>query len=232
MDSNHRRHKPADLQSAPFGHFGTSPSKSQIVDLKLRIGTTTSASVNPQFTVRHPQSKTGVPAVARRRLQSAFVPQTRDYGGQPPLFVTLRAKAGAGDGNRTHLTSLEGWRITTMLRPHSPLRVQRYISGFAPSREKAIAQPQNSRIQTVNPESHVKRSPRYTWWQAPTSESGQAFGVNRVQNAPTGCSRAPSQHRTSHAESSYWRDKWWRESRRALRCRPRRSNTGTVALVR
>ena len=26
MDSNHRRHKPADLQSAPFGHFGTSPT--------------------------------------------------------------------------------------------------------------------------------------------------------------------------------------------------------------
>ena len=27
MDSNHRRHKPADLQSAPFGHSGTCPSK-------------------------------------------------------------------------------------------------------------------------------------------------------------------------------------------------------------
>ena len=25
LDSNQRRHKPADLQSAPFGHFGTSP---------------------------------------------------------------------------------------------------------------------------------------------------------------------------------------------------------------
>lgn len=25
MDSNHRRHKPTDLQSAPFGHSGTSP---------------------------------------------------------------------------------------------------------------------------------------------------------------------------------------------------------------
>ena len=27
MDSNHRRHKPADLQSAPFGHSGIRPSK-------------------------------------------------------------------------------------------------------------------------------------------------------------------------------------------------------------
>ena len=25
MDSNHRRHKPADLQSAPFGHSGIHP---------------------------------------------------------------------------------------------------------------------------------------------------------------------------------------------------------------
>jgi hypothetical protein len=25
MDSNHRRHTPADLQSAPFGHSGTPP---------------------------------------------------------------------------------------------------------------------------------------------------------------------------------------------------------------
>ena len=27
MDSNHRRRKPADLQSAPFGHFGIYPEK-------------------------------------------------------------------------------------------------------------------------------------------------------------------------------------------------------------
>ena len=26
MDSNHRRHKPADLQSAPFGHSGICPT--------------------------------------------------------------------------------------------------------------------------------------------------------------------------------------------------------------
>lgn len=26
MDSNHRRHSPADLQSAPFGRSGISPS--------------------------------------------------------------------------------------------------------------------------------------------------------------------------------------------------------------
>ena len=33
MDSNHRRRKPADLQSAPFGHSGIHP----IADAKLMI---------------------------------------------------------------------------------------------------------------------------------------------------------------------------------------------------
>src|SRR5688572_14262487 len=31
MDSNHRRHTPADLQSAPFGHSGTPPDLSEPV---------------------------------------------------------------------------------------------------------------------------------------------------------------------------------------------------------
>ena len=30
MDSNHRRRKPADLQSAPFGHSGNYPFKIEI----------------------------------------------------------------------------------------------------------------------------------------------------------------------------------------------------------
>ena len=38
-------------------------------------------------------------------------------------------KAGAGDGNRTHIASLEGWNSTIELHPHSvnqldPLRCQ------------------------------------------------------------------------------------------------------------
>ena len=31
MDSNHRRHKPADLQSAPFGHSGIRPNFEPLV---------------------------------------------------------------------------------------------------------------------------------------------------------------------------------------------------------
>ncbi len=34
------------------------------------------------------------------------------------VIETLRNEYGAGDGNRTHISSLEGYRITTMLRPH------------------------------------------------------------------------------------------------------------------
>ncbi len=32
---------------------------------------------------------------------------------------------GAGEGNRTLLTSLEGWRITTMLRPRKTIYFRR-----------------------------------------------------------------------------------------------------------
>ena len=34
------------------------------------------------------------------------------------LSVRLRLKSGAGDGNRTHATSLEGWCSTIELHPH------------------------------------------------------------------------------------------------------------------
>ena len=76
------------------------------------------------------------------RNESSF--EIRISGFEFPRFCGI----GAGDGNRTHLTSLEGWRITTMLRPHlrrtrfSSLRMrraQRYRSHSAPSRAKAHA---------------------------------------------------------------------------------------------
>ena len=38
MDSNHRRHKPADLQSAPFGHSGTCPLHCCNVCFKKKSG--------------------------------------------------------------------------------------------------------------------------------------------------------------------------------------------------
>lgn len=37
MDSNHRRHTPADLQSAPFGHSGTPPNNSVIYSKELLL---------------------------------------------------------------------------------------------------------------------------------------------------------------------------------------------------
>ena len=33
-------------------------------------------------------------------------------------FASLQRAGGAGDGNRTHITSLEGWNSTTELHPH------------------------------------------------------------------------------------------------------------------
>ena len=35
------------------------------------------------------------------------------------LRLTLDSKSGAGDGNRTHAASLEGWNSTIELHPHS-----------------------------------------------------------------------------------------------------------------
>ena len=51
MDSNHRRHKPADLQSAPFGHFGNSPlgsfrSDSQNMELAMGLEPATTGLQN------------------------------------------------------------------------------------------------------------------------------------------------------------------------------------------
>ena len=36
MDSNHRRRKPADLQSAPFGHSGICPFQNQEIKEQLQ----------------------------------------------------------------------------------------------------------------------------------------------------------------------------------------------------
>ena len=41
MDSNHRRRKPADLQSAPFGHSGTCPMNSEKQIKRAEDGTQT-----------------------------------------------------------------------------------------------------------------------------------------------------------------------------------------------
>ena len=39
-----------------------------------------------------------------------------------------RNKFGAGDGNRTHMASLEGWSFTTKLHPHGGWgRVRTYV---------------------------------------------------------------------------------------------------------
>ena len=42
----------------------------------------------------------------------------------------LAVAGGAGDGNRTHVTSLEGWRTAIVLRPRRAQKVAR--TGFEP----------------------------------------------------------------------------------------------------
>jgi hypothetical protein len=46
----------------------------------------------------------------------------------PLLYPTeLQAQNGAGDGNRTHTTSLEGWNSTIELHPHIMPTIKDYI---------------------------------------------------------------------------------------------------------
>src|SRR6266700_6184050 len=72
-------------------------------------------------------------AVARNVVTSATNPATPATHQRPMRMPTTAAAAatstvviagkltgckfGAGDGNRTHVTSLEGWRTTIVLRP-------------------------------------------------------------------------------------------------------------------
>ena len=54
----------------------------------------------------------------------------------PAAFETLRLPARAGDGNRTRMTSLEGWGSTIELRPHNlPASVARLR---APAHQAAV----------------------------------------------------------------------------------------------
>ena len=48
-----------------------------------------------------------------------------------PAELLGHNKNGAGDGNRTHVTSLEGWRSTIELHPH--VRYMVGAAGFEPA---------------------------------------------------------------------------------------------------
>ncbi len=45
MDSNHRRHKSADLQSAPFGHSGIRPSVNCVANVRQFFNLTKKSSI-------------------------------------------------------------------------------------------------------------------------------------------------------------------------------------------
>jgi hypothetical protein len=46
MDSNHRRHKSADLQSAPFGHSGNAPKRTAKL-MRKKLITTAYGNISP-----------------------------------------------------------------------------------------------------------------------------------------------------------------------------------------
>ena len=46
-----------------------------------------------------------------------------------PILTEVRIKK-AGDENRTHMASLEGWRFTTKLRPHNEWQVGGILADY------------------------------------------------------------------------------------------------------
>ena len=50
--------------------------------------------------------------------QKGFEPLTYCLEGSCSILLSYWRICGAGDGNRTHTTSLEGWDSTTELHPH------------------------------------------------------------------------------------------------------------------
>jgi hypothetical protein len=94
---------------------------------------------------RHAEGRSGMPArwaVIALMVLAGFDPETVSELGKHPTrryyspvndtgrnqpnknskFVTELQKHGAGDGNRTRMTSLEGWSSTIELRPRGPPR--------------------------------------------------------------------------------------------------------------
>ena len=58
-----------------------------------------------------------------------------------PAELLSHNKNGAGDGNRTHVTSLEGWRSTIELHPHAAIWSEQQDSNLRPPGPKPGALP-------------------------------------------------------------------------------------------
>ena len=85
MDSNHRRRKSADLQSAPVGHLGNLPAEPTIQ--RARDSAKQLALVNP---LRRTDKRYTPPSVSSHRLICAFYQLVAQ-------FHTVRAGSETGD---------------------------------------------------------------------------------------------------------------------------------------
>ena len=56
-----------------------------------------------------------------------FEPPTHGLEGRCSILLSYRLMFGAGDGNRTHATSLEGWGSTIELHPHFHTQLAHHI---------------------------------------------------------------------------------------------------------
>ena len=98
------------------------------------------------------------PTAAKLRLKG-LEPLAHCLEGSCSIHLSYRRISGAGDGNRTHTTSLEGWDSAIELHPQAVISLnilsQPYgvVKFFLPIRARIIAAPCRSRRSTPCPRS-------------------------------------------------------------------------------
>ena len=64
------------------------------------------------------RSQTGMRSLNALAVRASSTPILREGKHTTPLILLGGSENGAGDGNRTHVASLEGWSSTIELHPH------------------------------------------------------------------------------------------------------------------
>ena len=84
------------------------------------------------------------PAFFRQGIGAVDETRTRDlHLGKVALYQLsyYRRRSGAGDGNRTHVASLEGWNSTIELHPHMERKTRFELATFALARRRSTTEP-------------------------------------------------------------------------------------------
>ena len=134
MDSNHRRRKPADLQSAPFGHSGICPFC--VCDGKGRYKSRKHQEFSRFYAVSRLKKAVFAPKHGQKRLETFFY-YSKDWtnctiltavmANSRPLFIFSPARSSACCSSLTVSTPLITGTLPVALSRTSPSVVPRQI---------------------------------------------------------------------------------------------------------